>query len=210
MPVPTIPSAISASSIQTEFDGSNPISLSEYYSGSGLVPSGTANATSVLIPSSGNPLRFSNFSGAQKIASSTAAFTVGFSNLGSAFATMYGYNFVFSPSFPIGSMSPTATIGSRTVVRLYDSYVFGGHQAVVFSVNGNQTGSWWNTIQWTHGTTGYSVTVNRSAANPSEQLGVYESSPNITSWYLFGTTLLMKNASTITPAGESGTIVITA
>lgn len=209
MPVPTIPSAISASSIQTEFGGSNPISLSEYYAGGVNVPSGTANATSVLIPSSGT-LRFSNFSGAQKLASSTAAFTVGFSNLGTTFASMYGYNFVFSPSFPIGSMSPTATIGSRTVVRLYDSYIFGGYNSTILSVSGNQTGSWWNTIKWTHGTTGYSVTVNRSAADPQFQLGVYESSPNITSWYLFGPTLLMKNASTITPAGESGTIVITA
>jgi hypothetical protein len=69
MPVPTIPNAISLSSIQTEFGGSNPISISEYYAGASplLVPSGTANATSVAIPTSG-AISFSNFSGASSLA----------------------------------------------------------------------------------------------------------------------------------------------
>ena len=40
------------SSIQTEFGGSNPISLSEYYSGGPLVPSGSP-APNGPIPSSG-------------------------------------------------------------------------------------------------------------------------------------------------------------
>lgn len=63
MAVPTIPSAISLSSIQTEFGGSNPISISEYYSGGSYVAGGTQNATSVVIPTSGT-ISFSNFSGA--------------------------------------------------------------------------------------------------------------------------------------------------
>ena len=68
MPVPTIPNAISLSDIQTEFGGSNPISISEYYAGASplLVPSGTANATSVAIPTSG-AISFSNFSGASAL-----------------------------------------------------------------------------------------------------------------------------------------------
>ena len=66
MPVPTLPSAISLGNIQTEFTGSNPIAISEYYAGAGLVVSGTANATSVQIPSSG-AIGFSNFSGAERI-----------------------------------------------------------------------------------------------------------------------------------------------
>lgn len=66
MPVPTIPSAISLGNIQTEFTGSNPIAISEYYAGAGLVVSGTANTTSVQIPSSG-AISFSNFSGAERI-----------------------------------------------------------------------------------------------------------------------------------------------
>ena len=63
MAVPTIPSAISATSIQTEFGGSNPIAINEYYAGGSYVPSGTANATSVSIPTSGQ-IAYSNFSGA--------------------------------------------------------------------------------------------------------------------------------------------------
>ena len=65
MAVPTIPSSISLGNIQTEFGGLNPISISEYYSGGTYVAGGTANATSVVIPSSpGSTIRFSNFSGA--------------------------------------------------------------------------------------------------------------------------------------------------
>jgi len=63
MAVPTIPSAISATAIQTEFGGSNPIAINEYYAGGSYVPSGTANATSVSIPTSGT-IAYSNFSGA--------------------------------------------------------------------------------------------------------------------------------------------------
>lgn len=63
MAVPTIPSAIALTHIQTEFGGSNPIAINEYYAGGTNVPSGTANATSVSIPSSGQ-IAFSNFSGA--------------------------------------------------------------------------------------------------------------------------------------------------
>src|SRR5210317_2034344 len=63
MAVPTIPSAITATSIQTEFGGSNPIAINEYYAGGSYVPSGTANATSTSIPTSGQ-IAYSNFSGA--------------------------------------------------------------------------------------------------------------------------------------------------
>lgn len=73
MAVPTIPSSISLSNIQTEFTGSNPISISEYYAGAGLVAPGTANATSVAIPTIGNPISFSNFSGAAAAPAVTVA-----------------------------------------------------------------------------------------------------------------------------------------
>lgn len=63
MAVPTIPSAIALTDIQTEFGGSNPIAINEYYAGGTYVNSGTANSTSVAIPSSGQ-IAFSNFSGA--------------------------------------------------------------------------------------------------------------------------------------------------
>lgn len=63
MAVPTIPSAIALTNIQTEFGGSDPIAINEYYAGGTYVASGTANATSVSIPTSGT-IAFSNFSGA--------------------------------------------------------------------------------------------------------------------------------------------------
>jgi hypothetical protein len=54
--------AISLQNIQTQFGGSNPISISEYYAGGGLVPSGTTGINGA-IPSSGT-ISFSQFYGA--------------------------------------------------------------------------------------------------------------------------------------------------
>ena len=50
MPVPT--TSVGLSSIQTEYGGSNPISLSEYYRGGTNVPSGQTSAYGT-IPTSG-------------------------------------------------------------------------------------------------------------------------------------------------------------
>ena len=59
----TLPASgpLSLSDIQTEFGGSNPISLSEYYAGGGLVPAGTSG-TYGAVPSSG-ALSVQNFYG---------------------------------------------------------------------------------------------------------------------------------------------------
>lgn len=56
---------ISLSDIQGEFGGSNPISLSEYYAGGGLVPSGTSG-TNGPVPSSG-AISLSNFYGTSSV-----------------------------------------------------------------------------------------------------------------------------------------------
>ena len=53
---------ITLAQIQTEFGGSNPIALNEYYRGGGLVPNTAANAN---IPTSGI-IRLSNFYGGSK------------------------------------------------------------------------------------------------------------------------------------------------
>lgn len=63
--------AISLSTIQTEFGGSNPISLNEYYAGGSLVPAGTSG-TYGAVPSSG-AISLQNFYG-------TTAFTAVFNN----------------------------------------------------------------------------------------------------------------------------------
>ena len=68
MSLPVYPNPISMSQIQTEFGGSNPISLVEYYAGGPYVPQGTygyPNGYRTLIPTSG-PLSLGNFHGAVK------------------------------------------------------------------------------------------------------------------------------------------------
>lgn len=55
---------ITMDQIQTEFGGSNPISLNEYYAGGSYVPSGTSG-TNGAVPSSGT-ISISNFYGTQK------------------------------------------------------------------------------------------------------------------------------------------------
>lgn len=56
---------LSLANIQAEFGGSNPISLSEYYAGGGLVPSGTSG-TNGPVPSSGT-ISISNFYGTSNV-----------------------------------------------------------------------------------------------------------------------------------------------
>ena len=51
MTTPSNGSSISWSQIQTEFGGANPISLSEYYAGAGLVPGGTAGQNGAIASS---------------------------------------------------------------------------------------------------------------------------------------------------------------
>ena len=70
MTLTAYPSQLSFSQIQTEFGGSNPISLSEYYAGNanGYVPAGTIgglNGGSVAIPTSG-AISVGNFHNSQK------------------------------------------------------------------------------------------------------------------------------------------------
>lgn len=60
MPIPNS-GALALSTIQTEFGGSNPISLSEYYAGGVNVPSGTSGVNG-SVPSSGT-ISFSKFYG---------------------------------------------------------------------------------------------------------------------------------------------------
>ena len=60
MPLPSS-GPLSLTDIQTEFGGSNPIGLNEYYAGGGLVPSGTTG-TNGAVPSSGQ-IAISNFYG---------------------------------------------------------------------------------------------------------------------------------------------------
>jgi hypothetical protein len=65
----TIPTTnIGLSHVQTEFGGSNPISLSEYYAGGTYVPTGQKNNSNVSVPTSGT-ISIGNFTGATKLVS---------------------------------------------------------------------------------------------------------------------------------------------
>jgi hypothetical protein len=71
MPIPSS-GAISFEAIQTEFGGTNPISLNEYYDGGGLVPSGTSGDNGA-IPTSG-AISVNQFYGTAKVLPSQQAF----------------------------------------------------------------------------------------------------------------------------------------
>jgi hypothetical protein len=64
MPLPTS-GPLSLNDIQTEFGGTNPISLSEYYAGGANVPAGTSG-TFGAVPSSGT-ISIQNFYGTSKV-----------------------------------------------------------------------------------------------------------------------------------------------
>ena len=66
---------LSLTDIQGEFGGSNPISLSEYYAGGGLVPPGTTG-TYGAVPSSGE-ISIQNFYGTANFSPSTNTYTTG-------------------------------------------------------------------------------------------------------------------------------------
>jgi hypothetical protein len=126
MTLPTIPgSSISLNQIQTEFGGSNPISISEYYAGGSYVGSGTANATSVAIPTSG-AISFSNFSGASAIQtyySGTITQTYYTYSSSGAYSTTYNYGFVGPGQ---GSASPTTLTTGATLYSWYDYFYYVG------------------------------------------------------------------------------------
>lgn len=86
----TLPSSgpLSLADIQTEFGGSNPISLSEYYAGGAYVPAGTSG-TNGPVPSSGT-ISISNFYGTSKLVLSVTADNVSGIDFGASFSgTVY-------------------------------------------------------------------------------------------------------------------------
>ena len=111
---------ITLSDIQTEFGGSNPVSLSEYYAGGSYVPSGTSG-TNGAVPTSGE-IEVSDFYGTQS--GITVTVTEGSQNNG-IYHIGYGFNTtgaivnsVLSSNY--GSVSPTSYDGAtiKALVRI--------------------------------------------------------------------------------------------
>jgi hypothetical protein len=116
--------AITLSDIQTEFGGSNPVSLSEYYAGGSYVPSGTSG-TNGAVPTSGE-IAVSDFYGTQSGITITVTEGSGINNglhTGYGFNTLYALNNAYA-GYAYGSVSPTTYDGATiySLVRLASKY----------------------------------------------------------------------------------------
>lgn len=163
-------SNITLSAIQTEFGGSNPISLSEYYAGGANV-----NSTQPNIPSSGT-IDFADFSGAQNTMQFSATL-VYVSVYGQTYWT-YGYN---DGGADTGSISPQRCLLRNKWEGDDGTVSFRNHPVsfrLTYSGNNNQLYIWTpssqtgnsgftsiNFLGKSGGSTNYSITFNRSAAN---------------------------------------------
>jgi len=88
MPLPTS-GPLTFDNIQTEFGGTNPIGLNEYYAGGGLVPSGTTG-TNGAVPSSG-AIGVFNFYGTSNRPAASFTFTSSVPNASLNITTISGY-----------------------------------------------------------------------------------------------------------------------
>ena len=181
MAVPASPNAASFADIQSNFGGSNPISLSEYYVGGGLTRSGIG-VHGPNIPSSGT-ISVNNFRGANNYFESwSTTITEGDAFL---FTSSRGYapayTFVNSPVPQQGSMADTtpdqgAMNGSYTIVNSTAISASGGKgQPAIYSYSftvegpaglGNDDLSAFKTF-----TVNGRVSLSRSAATFSQPTG---------------------------------------
>jgi hypothetical protein len=139
MPLPTS-GPLTLADIQTEFGGTNPISLSEYYAGGGLVPSG-ASGTFGAVPSSG-AISIQNFYGTAN--SETQVVTVGTTFFGDPFGGGFTVVRGFSDRFPVGSISD-GTFGfvSNATINELAWFDFG---TLYFRLVGTHANSGWTKL----------------------------------------------------------------
>ena len=110
---------ITLAQIQTEFGGSNPISLSEYDRGGGLVPNTAANAN---IPTSGI-IRLSNFYGGSNTVSVTTVYQTS-RGTNTSRSTTTAYSTFYLTTFLDGKQSiseETSRGTSRSTTTAYDT-----------------------------------------------------------------------------------------
>lgn len=142
--------ALTLADIQTEFGGSNPIGLSEYYAGGAYVPAGTSG-TYGAVPSSGT-ISIRNFYGTQAaldVQTVTVAVYVAKST------TYYGYG-LSGGSISDGTFNPKG--GASILILEWDST-----NNLRFSLSGSHTNADWTTVEFTGGGGTYSF--NRTAAS---------------------------------------------
>ena len=140
--------AITLSDIQTEFGGSNPVSLSEYYAGGSYVPSGTSG-TNGAVPTSGE-IAVSDFYGTQS--GITITVTEGSGSFG-AYHVGYGFHTAFAltnqgagPAY--GSVSPTTYDGAtiRAIARITVKYNNTPPPGFYISLSGNRAQNFFTSV----------------------------------------------------------------
>jgi hypothetical protein len=138
---------ITLSDIQTEFGGSNPVSLSEYYAGGSYVPSGTSG-TNGAVPTSGE-IAVSDFYGTQ----SGITITVTEGSISGTYHTGYGFNTTgalanSSYTSNYGSRSPTTYEGATiwALVRLTVKYLSNPPPGFYVVLSGNRAQDFFTSI----------------------------------------------------------------
>jgi len=142
--------AITLSDIQTEFGGSNPVSLSEYYAGGSYVPSGTSG-TNGAVPTSGE-IAVSDFYGTQAGITITVTEGTG-DNVYPTLHTGYGFHTPYAltnqgagPNY--GSVSPTTYAGAtiRAITRLTTKYQNDPSPGFYISLSGNRAQNFFTSV----------------------------------------------------------------
>lgn len=174
--------AISLANIQSEFGGSNPISINEYYRGGANVPNSTANNN---IPTSGT-ISLSNFyGGVSATADNTFNFTMGFGSTGGKYA-MNVYGASNSASYLGGVNNGAVTTNNLAVSETITSFTLTQGLGYLLGVSMGTSASGGGDRLWNQGAvrgfnlngTNYSFVAPTSGANVLSMQGIAGGSPS--------------------------------
>ena len=153
--------------IQTEFGGSNPIGLSEYYAGGSYVPAGTSG-TNGAVPSSGT-ISISDFYGTSA-ALDVQTVTIGlYTSKGGAW---YGYG-IAGGAISDGTFNPK---GGASITRF--EWASGG-ASLSFVLSGSHTNAGWTQVRIVNSGAGTDLTFTRASAS-------YNNNGTATQWVWSG------------------------
>jgi hypothetical protein len=199
MTLPVYPNSISMSQIQTEFGGSNPISLSEYYRGGANVPSCTADGGRGLIAASG-AISMDTFHGTSALKTIVATFTNQGHTGGTPADTQFQLTMNFaamSPNNPSGNFAYSVTIATSNAQ--INDYTSSGNATGNFTYGGTSNLLLNLAIPYTAGT--ITATISKSGyATYTSTLSFSADTSQSYSWVSQPTTLNEGSGSTFTIA----------
>ena len=196
--------ALSLSDIQTEFGGSSPISLNEYYAGGTYVPAGTSG-TYGAVPSSG-AISIRNFYGTSKAVltiptTTQTASTMAFKSWSTAYA---GFNFEGTSSGKYYAFNSTSTGVGYTELGTWVTPASGAAAYEVMATTSTQSGgqydsgnfntwlglnsggpTWWIAPQFYDQTVTRTITITVRNASTLATVGSFNVDLS-TIWYNFG------------------------